>query len=84
MINRRISAPAVIVTTLLALGSAGAASAGGGSSHNPYQVNAGGVLMLNKTPTRQQSMNICQNEAAFRHLTGQGRGTFLHQCETSA
>ncbi len=84
MNNRRLSTPAVIVATLLALGSAGAASAGGGSSHNPYQVNAGGVLMLNKTPTREQTMNICRNEAAFRHLSTQARETFLHQCERSA
>lgn len=81
MINRTLQAPAVIVTLLLALGSAGAASATGLSTHNPYQVPDGGVLMLDKAPTRQQTMNICHNEAAYRHLAGQARDSFLLQCE---
>ncbi len=81
MINRTLQAPAVIVTMLLALGSAGAASAAGLSTHDPYRVPAGGVLMLDKAPTRQQAMNICHNEAAYRHLAGQERDTFLHQCQ---
>lgn len=81
MINRRLHP--VIVATLLALGSAGAASAAGYSPHDPYRVHGGGVLTLDKTPTRQQTMNMCATEAAYKHLTGQARGTFLHQCENT-
>lgn len=81
MINRRLHAHAVIAATLFALGSAGAASAAGYSSHDPYRVHGGGVLTLDKTPTRQQTINMCDREAAYKHLTGQARDTFLHQCE---
>ncbi len=73
---------ALAVATALVLGSTAAMSAmpAGG---NPYGVPPGGVLKLNKAPSREQTEMICKNLAKSKNLSGSQLTSYLTSCEHS-
>jgi len=77
-----ITASGIVIAAVLALGSTAAMSATPDSYRNPYGVPQGGILKLDKAPTRQQTEMICKNLAKSKNLSGSQLTSYLSTCET--
>lgn len=67
------------IAAALALGS-GMAVAAQGNLTNPYAVQPDEAFNLNKTPSADDIMKICEHKAKYRNLTGAERDSFLSSC----
>ncbi len=74
--------PALAVAAVLALGSTAAMSAAPATGSNPYNVPPGGVLKLDKSPTKEQTAMICNNLAKSKSLKGSELTSYLASCKS--
>ncbi|MCG3201500.1 MAG: hypothetical protein NFCOHLIN_01370 [Gammaproteobacteria bacterium] len=68
------------IAAALALGS-GMAMAAQGHVTNPYAVQPDEALNLNKSPSADDIMKICEHKAKYRNLSGAERDSFLSSCK---
>ncbi len=68
------------IAAALALGSSMAMAAQGNAA-NPYAVQPEEVRNLNKVPTADDIMKICDHKAKYRQLSGAERDSFLTSCK---
>ncbi|MEZ5445033.1 MAG: hypothetical protein R3F45_04510 [Gammaproteobacteria bacterium] len=68
------------IAAVLALGSS-MAMAAQGNVNNPYAVQPDEVRVLNKAPSADDIMKICEHKATYRNLSGAERDSFLSSCK---